>query len=264
MILQRPKTFLVLLLLVSSQWSCDRGQPNTATQVWEKEDTIDSTLLITELPALKLDNYFGGFIINGHTNKNTIHARITRRAKTQKRDNLDAMLESITFHIHQQDDTVYAHIEAPPAQRNEQYSASINIFIPYDMPVYIDWSKSAVITNELDSLVFIRNAKSRVLLARHRGSADVEAQSHINLEIYKLWRHGFINAVTDSGDVNMVLPKTAHATIFAKSFYNPIELVNIELARNLTSHFTVNGILGEGDAPIHLETTFGIVRIKQE
>ncbi|MBN1482131.1 hypothetical protein EH223_07735 [candidate division KSB1 bacterium] len=243
-------------------WGCEHNQSTLPNQIWDKEDTITLDFATQGLPALKILNYYGGLIIYGHSYKQKINISANRRVESPDQNNLDMMLAGITVPIQQDADTVYLQVETPVAQRYEKYACGLNIFIPYGMPVFIDYAKNAIITNELDSLVHVRNAKSRILLARHNGSADLEAQSHINLEIYKLWPHGFINAVTDSGDVNMVLPEQTDATILAQSFYHPIELINIELDTFLKSYYTASGILGTGDAPIHLKTTYGTIRIK--
>ena len=150
------------------------------------------------------------------------------------------------------------------ANRYEKYRCGLNLFIPYAMPVFIDYSKNSIITNELDSLVYVRRAQTRVLVGRHRGSADIEAFSDINLELYKIWPHAFIDAVTDSGDVNMVFPEDSDVTILARSFYHPIELINFELSTYLRSYYTTEGVLGNGAAPINLQTTYGTIRLKTD
>ncbi|MBN1562011.1 hypothetical protein JW998_17290 [candidate division KSB1 bacterium] len=213
-------------------------------------------------PVLKLYNFYGGFIIYGQYDKSRIKINAHRRVETTERDKLEKMLSNISIPIRHHHDTLYAHVEVPVPQQNERYSCGLNLFIPYGMPVQIDYVKNDVITHELDSLVYVRNAQSRILLARHCGSADLIAQSHINLEIDTLRPHGFIYAKADSGDINIVLPGNAEATIYAKSFFHPIELTNIYLPQKLTSHYIIDGTIGKGDASIHLETVSGIIRIK--
>ncbi|MBN1464551.1 hypothetical protein JXA02_02235 [candidate division KSB1 bacterium] len=247
---------LVWLLL------CDcADQPTAANQIWEKERTITADFPINGLPALALRNYYGGCIIYGHYNKTTITLSADCRVQTTERAELDRMLSGISIPIRQLNDTVAVHVEAPIAELNESYSCGLVLFIPYDMPVRVDYAKNDVITNELDSLVYVRNAQSHIALARHGGSVDLRAQSHINLDISTLPTCSLINARTDSGDIQLVLPGSVDAIIDAKSFYHPIELFNIDWPQKLTSHYVIHGRLGSGGASIHLETVTGIIRI---
>lgn len=263
--LRKNDCFLRLIILTAlALWKCENDQSTVPKQIWDKEDTITLEFATQGLPVLKLVNYYGGFIIYGHSYGRKINVSATRRAESPTRNNLDVMLDGIQIPIGQEADTVYLQVQAPVAQRHEVYACGLNVFIPYGMPVCIGYAKNAIITNELDSLVTVRNAKSRILLARHSGSADLTAQSHINLEIVELRPHGFITAVSDSGDVNMVLPEEADATILAQSFYHPVELINIKLDTFVKSYYTASGFLGSGEARIHLKTTYGTIRIKAD
>ncbi len=245
-------------------WNCEQRDSTAPTQVWQKEDVQNILYTIQGLPALRVDNYYGGLFIYGHTHDDDIKVTATRRAQTDQRDHLDEMLANIKVSTRQQDDTVYVQISAPVAGRNERYLCGLNIFIPYGMPVFINYSKGSVITNELDSLVYVRGAQTRARLERHRGSADIEAVSHINMEFYSLWPHNYVTAISDSGDVNVVIPENADVSILAQSFYHPIELIDINLETYLRSYYTAEGILGSGDSPVHLKTIYGIVRIKAD
>lgn len=260
----KDHTFIFFSLALLALLACDEDETTRYTQTWDKEENRRLEFAIRNAPVLKLENYNGGFIIYGHNHKQRIDISANCRVESTDREKLESMLADIEIKTAQEQDTAYIWINTPVPKRDERYACGLNLFIPYAMPVVIAWSKSVIITNELDSLVHVRNAQSRILLARHRGSADLEAQSHINLELYQLWPYSFINAVTDSGDINMILPKSSDATILAQSFYHPIELYELKLDTFLRSYYTAQGIMGDGDASINLKTTYGTIRIRAD
>jgi hypothetical protein len=260
--LKRHSSIPLFLLISLTLWQCESTTPTRPNTIWQKEANRQTNLSVQQGTYLKLQNYYGGLIIYGHSVTDKINISATCKAESPDRDKLDNMLAGIQFPARQIGDTLFVNVTAPVAKRYEKYRCGLNLLIPYHMPVYIDYSHGAIITNELDSLVHVRRAQSRILLARHQGSADLQAQSHINLELYKMWPHAFINAVTDSGDVNIVFPENADVSILARSFYHPIELINFELPTYLQSYYTAEGVRGSGDASINLKTTYGTVRLK--
>ncbi len=254
----------MLLILVVPLWQCEQSGLTRPQQFWSKEDNQDVTVDLEYLPVLSLQNYYGGMLIFGHSKKDEIKIAITKKAQSTDRDQLDRMLSSIQVPVTQHRDTLFLQVTAPVAKRNEHYACGLNLFIPYSMPVHVSYAKSSIITSELDSLVHVQRAQLRVRVERHRGSADIQAESDINLEFYDLWPHNYVSAVTDSGDVNVVFPSNADVTIFAQSFYHPIELINFDLPTYLRSFYTADGVLGSGATPINLKTTYGIIRLKAD
>ncbi len=260
--MKNRQIYLAIILISASLWHCESNSPTHPNTIWKQEAKREFDVDVRDGMFLKLENYYGGLFIYGHSIRDKMSVRATCRAESPTRENLDNMLEAVNIPARLVGDTLYVNVTAPVAKRYERYGCGLNLLIPYKMPVYIDYSKHAVITNELDSLVYVRRAQSRVLLARHQGSADLEAQSHINLELYKIWPHATIHAVTDSGDINLVFPEGADVSILARSFYHPIELINFELPTYLRSYYTAEGVRGSGEAPINLKTTYGTVRLK--
>lgn len=255
---------LLLLMSIAMLWRCEQNGPTKPQQVWSKEENLKVAVEVENLPVLSLQNYYGGMFIFGHSKKDEIKIVITKKVQSTERDQLDRMLSDIQIPVTHQGDTLFVQVTAAVARRNEHYGCGLNLFIPYSMPVHVSYAKSSIITSELDSLVHVRRAKFRVRVERHRGSADIEAAGDINLEFYDLWPHNYVTAVTDSGDVNVVFPSNADVTIFAQSFYHPIELINLDLPTYLRSFYTADGVLGSGETPITLKTTYGIIRLKAD
>lgn len=254
---------LYIFLFIVAFVACEQDQPTRGTTVWKEDSTERLNIDIQGLPVLKLVNYRGGMILNGTFAKDHIRASVTRQVETLERDRLATMLEEIEFQVTSTSDTLFALVTTPPADRDEYYGCSLNMDIPYGMPVVVEYSNTIVIASELDSTVLVRNAQQKVLLSRHQGSAEIYAKGDIAMDV-NLPRKGFIIAETDSGNIDLLLPASAHATILAESFYQPIRLINIELDTDVRRFHTASGVLGDGSGEVRLKTIYGRIRLKTE
>ncbi len=253
--------YIFLLVLVCL--SCNQDEPTRGTTLWTDESLQKQNLELEGLPVLKVTNYRGGFIFNGIFVQDHVDVAVTRHVESFERDRLPSMLNEIKLETTTTIDTLFVAVSTPPAKRDEYYGCSVNFNIPYGMPVIVQHSNTIVIASELDSTVIVRQASDKVLLSRHRGSADIQTLGDISLDV-SLPRNGHIYAETDSGNIDLLLPEFTNAKILAESFYLPIELINLDLDTAVHRFYTASGVLGDGTGDIFLKTISGRIRIKKQ
>jgi len=260
-LLQRLATGCACLVLYSL--TCLQRPPTESIQVWNDSDTQTFSLELEDASTLCVTNYYGGAIIYGH-NSSSIRIELRRYVESTDRARLSSMLNNIRFISQIYNDTLFVLIRAPISAGYSVYSSSMNIFIPYDLPLRVKGAKSTVIVSELDSLVTLRNVAGPIQIDQHRGSIDVLSEEPIQIALASLEGNQWITARSDSQDVFFKFPVNSNATFTAQSFFFPIDLINVELETSRTPLYRVDGVIGNGEARVDISTHRGTITIMAE
>ena len=133
--------------------------------------------------------------------------------------------------------------------------------VPYQMLCQIENATEGIYVFDLDSTLFINNAKDNIEIQRHNGSCEINtSKGNISVEI-ALPDSGFCRCSTSMGDIVMKLPVTTSATVYAKSNEGTVGYTNLTFSSLSQKTDFLSGTLGTGDGEIYLETQKGNIQI---
>ena len=157
-------------------------------------------------------------------------------------------------------DTLVFDVVAPP-DGEVFYAAAATLGIPFQMACTVENAAATVEVSDLFRPLRVR-ASDAVTVVRHAASCDLStARGAVYVEA-AVPDSGYCLAGTGEGSVELRLPASSSARIWAHTADGAVTVVGLTLADRADSTGYVSGTLGTGTAEVRLETHKGDIVIR--
>ncbi len=176
-------------------------------------------------------------------------------------DDADAHLENLEVLIHDKIDEISIETDQPTVTYGRDYKVNYNIIIPDGWKVEVGNVNGTVQIDSINNDVNVELVNGDVVLNEIVGSVRVGVTNGTIYGKIRLPIGGVCNIEAVNGQIQLNIPRTTSANFDAKVTNGIINVSNLVLQNMVSSRNMVSGILGSGQATIHLETVNGTISV---
>ena len=144
---------------------------------------------------------------------------------------------------------------------SRQYIVDYTITVPSDLAVSVSLVNGHVTVNDIGNSIYIVVENGNVDFADIYGDATASVDNGDIVGTAILPPGGEVVLSTVNGDIELDIPKSTSAGIFALVSSGAIRWDNLDLKNVISTNKSLQGILGDGTGLIDLETTNGYIDV---
>jgi hypothetical protein len=207
---------------------------------------------------LYVDNINGTVKIEG-TSDSRLIVRGEKGVKASTRRDAEDYLKDLEIRVDNFQDEVQVQT-LPPRSRRADFWVDYRIQVPRSWQVVVDQVNGTVQVFSTDNSVDVLVSNGDIVTSDIYGSVQARTTNGDIETDVRLAPEQTCDLQTTNGRIELRVPRTTSATFWAQVTNGVISLLNLPLQDVTESPRQIQGVLGDGKAAIHLQTTNGSIQ----
>jgi DUF4097 and DUF4098 domain-containing protein YvlB len=223
--------------------------------------TFSQNVTVNGQINLDLDGVNGEVVINGQPGGDTVTVTAEARVGSDSFEDAQAGLDQLEISVTDNNSTIFVQTVQPVFTQGRQYVVDYTITVPSDLTVRVTIVNGHVTVNDMDNSVFVVVENGNVDFADIFSDVTVSVENGGVNGTVTLPANGEAIVSTVNGDIDLDIPKSTSAELFALVTNGNISWDNLDLMDVQQTNQSLKGTLGDGAGLIDLKTINGYIDI---
>lgn len=211
---------------------------------------------------LQLEGINGNIVLSGSSQSDSVIIICEKKVLSDSREDAREHLNDVNISVQIVDNTFSVKTIHPQEATLRTYAVDYLITVPVHFEIEIQLTNGSVQIDSIQNRIDITNINGDITLNEVAGNTVVKTMNGniISKQIVPL--NCLINHLVINGNINLSIPENSSAEISASLTNGIIEIENLSPQMISVSPQSYQGILGNGDGSIILETINGTITIE--
>lgn len=264
---------LLLAMALILVWGCvevdtefDFGNSGVKVSVnrsdYNAEETVAFKLPIVNHRSIRLESISGDIEIEGRIDgveSITVSAR--KWVGSNSVEDAELHLKEIEIRVTDQDDEVILQTLQPDNTVNREFIVDYLITLPSNLEIDVNHINGDIIIQGIESSVWVDSVNSNLYLSNMYGNVDLNLTNGSINSMMAVPAHREIRFATGNGDLNMSIPVSTSARLFASVVNGTISTSHLEMETILQTPQSLTGVFGSGEGLIELSVVNGNINL---
>jgi len=223
--------------------------------------TYSESVIVNGHTNLLLNGLNGEVTITGMPGRNTMTVNAEARVGSTTLDDAQIGLNQLDVVLTDNGSNITIRTEQPANSLGRQYIVDYDITVPDNLSLSVNLVNGYVALNNMEDAVYVVVENGNVNFTEVHGNSSVSIDNGSFIGSLSLHPESEVLISTVNGDINLDIPETTSAELFAQVRNGIIARENIDLENVQITNKTLQGIMGAGTGLIDLETVNGDIFI---
>ena len=234
---------------------------NISSHDYEAAESLTFGLSALNIAKLQLEGINGNIIINGSSQTDSVIIICEKKVMSDSREDAEQHLSDVDVSVQNIDDTIFIKTIQPAEATLQSYAVDYLITLPVHFQIEIELINGSVQIDSVNNRIDITNINGNIKLNEIAGNTIVKTMNGNIIGKQTVPVNGVINHLVINGNIDLSIPENSSAEISATLTNGIIEIENLNPQIISISPQSYQGILGNGEGNIILETVNGTIRI---
>lgn len=254
-------SMLVLCFSVCNMSKVVDDNDNSSNTNYSATEPFRFDIPVNQQNSLRLDGVNGHISVVGAANLDTAKIWGEKIVKSESETDAAAHLSDVEVVLNQTTSNIFIETKQLAESDGRTYQVNYNLLIPKHWQVQIINVNGIIDVDSLESGLSIAQTNGEIYISEFTGNLDVQLtngkiNARITLPENEECKLSAVNAVID-----LNIPKETSASFYASTVNGTVSVTNLNLQNMQSATNFVNGVLGNGQGNINLQTVNGCIAV---